>query len=247
MKKLLITCAAMIGVATSAHALGGIDLSVNACPGNAGAIGDVATVDCASGLGFILLGSWSPAEDLGGLTNLDGMMEFYAEADLDGAGSFWNFDEHGCNASALHSSEARPVSGCISPADYADTWASEAGGTAIAAGRRSPHIVRIGFTCFRSTLLSVQAGQMLFGIQMIVNGSNASEAGGSCQGCPTAMSIVWNQGEPGDVSITPTPLTTGSGHYPGFGNCMVFNGSAGLCGVVPTKKRTWGQLKSLYR
>jgi hypothetical protein len=247
MRKLLITCAAMIGMVTSAHALGGIDLSVNACPGNAGAVGDVMPIDCASGLGFTVLGTWAPVEDLPGLTNLDGIMEIYAQEDLDGTGAFWNFDEHGCNSLALHSSEGRPASGCSSPVDYTDAWASEAGGTAIAAGRVSPHIVRIGFTCYRTSLLSVQADQKLFGIQLIVYGGNAAEAGGSCQGCSSPASIVWNQAEPGDTSVLASQLTGGTGHYPGFGNCMAINNGPGLCGVVPTRKRTWGQLKSLYR
>jgi hypothetical protein len=247
MKKVLILCAAMTVIASSAFAVGGIDVSINACPGNTGAVGDVVPIDCAGGAGVVLLGTWGPAEDIVGLTNLDGIWDLYVGAGLANAG-FWNFDAAGCNSLALNSSQARPTAGCATPVAYTACWSLAGSGTAIAAGQTSANTVRMPFTCYRPGLLNVTAGQKLFGVQIIVDGSNATEAGGSCDGCSQPVSVAWNEATPGAAAgaAAPSALSSPTGNFPGFGQCMGVTNSPN-CAAVPTKKRTWGQLKSLYR
>jgi hypothetical protein len=77
--------------------------------------------------------------------------------------------------------------------------------------------------------------------------SNALTTGaGSCAGCSTPMCIVFNSlslSEPAPVvdEILSTPIAAGS-------NQITFQGGAGAsCSAVPTKNKTWGQIKSLYR
>src|SRR5262245_15462299 len=130
MKKLFITFAAMVALATSAHAVGGIDLSINACPGNPGAMGDLLSIDCASGNGIVILGTWSPAEDISDLVGLDGTMELGVDGDL-GTDGFWDFDPAGCNGLALTSSNDVPA-GCLT-VPYSDVWSPEGSGSGVAA------------------------------------------------------------------------------------------------------------------
>lgn len=247
-KQLLLVCAAMLAFTTSAHAVGGIDISTVACPGNAGALGNLATIDCASGAGIIILGTWSPAENIADLTNLDGTFYLYTAAGFSNA-AFWDFDAAGCNFLALSSSQARPTSGCTTPVAYTATWSLAGSGTAIAAGRNptgSNNRIIIPFTCYRPGLLSVTTSDHLFGVQVIVDGSTATEAGGTCAGCSQNVSIGWSDAFPGAATMTPTALFAPTGNFPGFGQCMGV-GATPNCVAVPTVKRTWGQLKALYR
>src|SRR5262245_26901480 len=253
MRKLVLMSAVMVAMATSAHAVGGIDLSVGACPGNPGAIKDVVPIDCASGNSIVILGTWAPAEAITNLVALDGVLELYVAGGLDGAG-FWdlaelpNRDEFGCNAGALSSNQARPATGCETPNTYKGCWDPIGSGTAVAAfyyptdARGS--IVRIAFTCYRPTLLSVSAGEKLFGFQLIIDGRNAVEVGGTCAGCDQAATLTWIEATPGaNGPPNPTILSSPTGNFQGFGLQLSLDGSV----PVPTVKRTWGQLKSLYR
>jgi hypothetical protein len=248
MKRPILVVAAMLVLATSAHAVGGIDLSVNACPGNPGAIGDVVPIDCASGASTVILGTWAPAVDIAGLVSLDGLLYLYVPAGLAQAG-FWDFAE-GCNSSALSTSKDRPGTGCAQP-DYLDCWSPNGSGTAVAtsyAGGDRGNFIAIVFTSYRPTLLSVSADQNLFGVQIVIDGRNAMEAGGSCAGCSQQVSLAWTEASPGSACCPTAHLSSPSGHYPGFGNCIGFSGLPHCSGwPVPTIKRTWGQLKSLYR
>jgi hypothetical protein len=250
MKKVLILCAAMTLAASSAFALGGIDISFNACPGNSGAIGDVIPIDCASGAGLTLLGTWGPAENITDLVALDGIMDLYVATGLDAA-TFWDSDPTGCNAGTVITNQARPAAGCATPTAYTASWSPAGSGTAVANfypdGVRN-HTIRLSFTCYRPSLLSVVAGQKLFGLQVFFDGTNAAEAGGSCAGCGDAVSFAWNEATPGSASgvNAPAHLTSPTGNFPGFSNCTGIS-AAPNCAAVPTKKRTWGQLKSLYR
>src|SRR5262245_12771742 len=158
MRKLLLTLAVMLAVATSAHAVGGIDISVNACPGNPGAIGATYSMDCASGAGIVILGTWAPAENIAELTSMDGTIDLYVPDGLETIG-FWDFDATGCNPNALSSDHARPT-GFVTPVSYTATWLAAGSGSAIAGfyptGVRGKNM-RISFTCYRGALLDVTA------------------------------------------------------------------------------------------
>ena len=242
MKRILLLTAIMALVATSAFAVGGIDLSTVACPGNAGSIGTLGVPDCVNGI--VVLGTWSPAEAIADLTALDGSMTGTVAGGR-AANGFWDFDaQTGCNAAGLNSSQARPA-GCTSPA-YTATWSPAGSGTAIAGIGQTANQEGLGFTVFRPSILSVAADQNLFGLQVTIAPDNAVENGGACSGCTNAgFTLSWDEGLPRSASgalAAPTPLHGPTGHFPGFDNSMSFNG-----GAVATKKSSWGQLKSLYR
>lgn len=43
----------------------------------------------------------------------------------------------------------------------------------------------------------VQADQRLFGMQIIIDGSAATEFGGACEGCSSRVELIWREGVPG--------------------------------------------------
>jgi len=98
MKKVLLFTGALALVAATAFA-GGIDLSVTACPDNAGA-SPVATMDCPGGGVLTILGTWSPNEPISDLSNLDGTLGYSVVGDLNSTDTFWNFDgSNNCSTS----------------------------------------------------------------------------------------------------------------------------------------------------
>lgn len=244
MKKVLIFAAAMALVAATAFA-GGVDLSVGGCPGNAGVTGGAQTYDCTSGAGITMVVTFAPNENISDLVGIGGIVDAQAAPDLTTSG-FWNFDPAGCNPAALANSHVRP-SGCTSPV-YTATWSVSGSGEGIACVNRGPAIERMAFTCFRPSILSVTAGQKLFGTTISIDGTTATEAGGTCAGCPNAFFLVVNDLAPSSNGATvTTDLGGGTGSVAGIDNTMGWQGGLALCCAVPTHKHTWGQLKSLYR
>src|SRR5262245_34814103 len=242
MVKMLVVLAGL-AIASQACAGPGIDLSVGACPGNPGSIGYDIAYDCSSGGSVVVLGTWSPAENIPSLTNLDGTLEIFFEGlNLDQA-PFWNFDPLGCHEGGLNISHLR-ADGCSAPVSFTNTFLGQSSGSTLTAARTGPSDLRIYFSCFRSDPVSVVRGQRLFGFQLLIDGTAASEAGGPCEGCCFDPALVWLEGRPGvsDGAI-PTPLQIPTGFTPGFASDMHFHN----CLPVPVRPRTWGQLKSLYR
>lgn len=70
---------------------------------------------------------------------------------------------------------------------------------------------------------------------------------GECAGCTEPVCIVFNSAEivrsPGAPGESPQPYVTAS---PEFGNQITW-GDGTACAAVPTRNRTWGQVKALYR
>jgi len=100
------------------------------------------------------------------------------------------------------------------------------------------------------TTVDLAAGTPYFVVAVTIDPSWASEAGGSCDGCGTAMRfgelLTVNK-----ISISPyVRLGTGSGASHGITGdlCVTANGGGNLsCAPTPTVPSTWGRLKSLYR
>jgi hypothetical protein len=76
--------------------------------------------------------------------------------------------------------------------------------------------------------------------------SNKQSVGvGNCAGCSTPMCIVLNSIELGQPGSLPSTVLTGP---PAGGNDQItFQGAGANCSAVPTRSKTWGQIKSLYR
>jgi hypothetical protein len=255
MKKILILCAAMALVASPAFAIG-IDLTVNACGNNAGSSGDAGALDCVGGGSVTLLGAFQPAEIYntatnGGLVGVDMIFDMQVAGTLSSSGTaaFWDWDQvDGCNSTttttALSINHKAPAAGCTG---YLNVWNVSNAAAGAAAGRRSLNTQRIAALIARPSTnpANTVVDQKLFGIQLLIDGSQSLESGlGVCGGCPVAAGIVWNSCVPATFQGGPTIALTGPSLA---GNCVGINSGGNLCAAVPTRRHTWGQLKSLYR
>lgn len=253
----VVIVAIALGFAAAPAAAGpGIDLSVHGCPGNPGATGGYASlsddvvgsgpqVDCAGGELIALIGTWSPAEAIPDLAALDGTFEVWVRDGLD-ANPFWNFEPSGCNEVGFNTSHVRP-SGCSSPA-YRNTWGTASAGSAWSFQRTSADRARLYFVVYRPDGIAVAQDELMFGMQILIAGESAIEAGGVCSGCCAKADFLWGSAFPRTLSGAPTTeLNASTGRYPGFSNGIEVSGNAASCSPVPTRPRTWGALKSLYR
>lgn len=243
MKKVLILCAAtalVAAFATSAFA-SGCDLTVLACPGNAGAAADAGSLDCAGGGVLSLDATFLPAGALPDLAGIDIVFDIAVAGDVNSDANFWDFAT--ANAAAVGSSQIRPAAGCVG---YTATWSPSGSGAGSLGVAQSPSHMRIVALCYRPTGLAITANQKLWGINITVDGSTSVESGaGTAVGCGDAACFVLNSIIPRAVSGNDgAELSSGAL----FGNQVTVNaGTAPQCLSVPTKKHTWGQLKSLYR
>ena len=248
MRTLVLSMSILVLVSTHAVA-GGIELSANACPDNPGAL-PTGTVDCAGGSGLVILGTWTPNEAISDLSNLDGSLDLSVQGDLNSSSTFWNWDPMSSCASVVRSNQARPTSGCASP-PYLDTWDVADAGTGIGAIQIFPSNERIVFTCYRPLPLTVAAGARLFGVQITIDGRQAVEGGGTCTGCTNTGCLVWLEGRPGSFGASNPSFLYGPdptiGQSQAITNVFLINGAAACVGIVPVRKQTWGELKSLYR
>src|SRR5437773_10388089 len=120
MKKILVLCAAMALVASTAFAVG-IDLTAVACGNNPGFTNDAGAIDCAAGGSVTLLAVFQPAEaynDVANgyvLTGIDGILDMQVAGVLSTTGSaaFWDWDQvDGCNTAAFSANRKAPTTGC---------------------------------------------------------------------------------------------------------------------------------------
>src|SRR5712691_11413880 len=100
MKKILLTLA-MMALAASASFASGVDLSVVACPGGAGASSDAGTLDCAGGASLGLMAVYQPVEALPDLAGIDVVFDMQINGDVGSDANFW--DLAGVNSAALGS------------------------------------------------------------------------------------------------------------------------------------------------
>lgn len=236
--------------ASSAQAVGGIDLSLDACPDNAGAIAST-TVDCAAGGTLTILATWAPAQAIPDLVGIDALLKLAVGGDLNSNAGFWNFDPASglsfpCDPNRLSTSQLRPPTGCDAP-DYLDAWNANGSLGQIACGDRAPILEEIAFACARPSPLSVVAGQRVFGAQILID---LTIPDGTCPGCTLPVCINWFAAHPasnGAVSPDELRAPTGYGAAQGISNLLTFNGGTGLCAATPARRSTWGQLKTLYR
>ena len=239
MKRILLATALLSLLATSAFAVG-VDLSVGACPGDAGASADAGSLDCAGGTNVTVLATFMPAEDISDLVELDMIFDLVVDGDVSTNATFWDFETVNHSAISLH--HERPTGGC---SNYTDVWNVDGGGAVGGVAISLPSKVRIGAISYRPTKAAVLANQRLFGIQLVLDTHQAIEGTGSAPGCTRGVCMVLQRATP--VSAGGLPTTTLADPSV-FGNQSTFNGgSDSMCFAVPAVRHTWGQLKSLYR
>jgi len=240
MKKVLLLCAALALFATSAFAAGA-DLTANACPGGAGVASDAGTLDCANSATLQMYVTFQPGEAATDLTGIDAVLDYQVQGDLATTATFWDFESF--NQAALANNHVRPSTICN---NYTAAWSPSGSGEGLLAFKTGPSIERIKALAYRPPALSYTLNQKLFGFGMTVDASTSAEAGGGGgPGCALPVCFVLNNVFPRLISGNVTQDLFGSAGAVGGGNTVTVNGGAALCGAVPAKKHTWGQLKSL--
>jgi len=236
---LLAVCAAPTFAATP-----GVDLSFNACPGNAGSV-QAGVIDCAGGGILTALMTFAPAEAITDLVAVDTIVDIFVQVgDIHSDANFWDFET--TNQAGVGMNHVRAASGCSTPVVYANTWNKTGAGVSLGALVRSPGNVRLAAGTYRPDFFAASAGQNLFGYQLSFDGSTSTEAGGSQAGCGNPAEIVVQHAIPQSSAGAPTTtLTTPSNNPTPCGS--INGGLTANCAAVPTTRHTWSQLKSLYR
>jgi len=236
MTRMLVLCASML-LATSLAQAGGMDLTINACPGAAGALGgEVGSVDCANGSSVAILGTFVAGDNITDLIALDSVLALETSPSLD-TSTFWDWTTSGCGAGVVGINALRPSAGC---AAYTNTWTPSGSGGATKAIRTSGSGERIAIVCYRGASLSVTAVQKLFAFQIVLDLSQALEQAGECTGCGQPVCLRWLSARPASAAGNPTTeLTHGTGLAAGIDNTISFNGGNGLCASLPTHASVW--------
>ena len=243
MKKLLLVTAALALCASSAFAVG-VDLSFNACPGNAGSV-QAGVIDCAGGGVLTALMTFAPAEAITDLVAVDTIVDIFVQAgDIHSNANFWDFET--TNQAGVGMNHVRAASGCSTPVVYANTWNKTGAGVSLGALVRSPQNVRLAAGTYRPDFFAASANQRLFSYQLMFDGSTSTEAGGSAGGCSNPAIVIVQHAIP--QSSAGTPTTTLTGPNDNASSCASINGGVPVnCNGVATQRHTWSQLKSLYR
>ena len=246
MKKLLLTCVALCLLASSAFA-SGLNLTVTACPNNAGSSNDAGTLDCAGGQMVTMLATFQPAEAIADLVGIDAILYITVNGDVNTTQNFWDISPTGTgNPTGMSTDHRRPATVCAAAAgNYTNTWNVASAGSAYGAAIISPSRVRVAAQCQRPSILAVVPNQKLFGFQMTIDATTSIESGtGAALGCTSAAAVSLEQIAPGSQINLPTTVLTSPDAGSGKGQVVLFNGAAQ---PVSTSRHSWGQLKSLYR
>lgn len=229
----------------------GCNLRWDHCFGDGGALNKNFACDTNAGSN-VLVGSFTPAWDIGNVSGLE--IVIYLAADAASLPAWWQFKNAGtCRQASLTMNATLPSS-----AANCTDWGQglEAGGlAAYNIGALGPNTVRIlaAFAVAPQNLQYLNGLQEYFGFSMPIN--HAKTVGtGSCSGCSTPVCIVFNQ-----IRMT-TPVLTNDrvlmgpsnftdSHYAtwqGGGNPSSFF-ATGCPAATPVKRSTWSSIKSLYR
>jgi hypothetical protein len=253
MKKLVVTCIAAILIAAPAHAQ--LFLGWNACLGTPGSSGDNLNFDCTPGSGFM-------ADIWGTLALPDSMPDFHSVESLvdfafQGAAEvppFWHFELGGCNSPGIAYFLARGANAVPCASSTNSVAMCRALGSACTGGIAQviigsalggPNRLRLVCTNIRTdpTPVTLPGPPLrIFCFRMTFLTDNSPGSGGAdCEGCDAPTAIAWNEAKLfyGDDSI----LVIDSGMV-GFEGVLPANGANISVGA---SRKSWGQLKGLYR
>jgi hypothetical protein len=260
MKKLLLICAAVMAFAVPAHAQ--LFMAWNACDGTAGSSTANMDFDCTPGSGFAadLYGTFGLPASTPGVVAIDGIIDLAFQGQTD-VPAFWHLETGGCNSSGIGYTFARGTATTFCATTnsvlFCGSTGSGCGGgvTAYINGSQvplgGPNRARLLFTNARPatspvTLPGMPTRVFCFHITFITDNTPGS-GGADCAGCETPTAFCWNQA----VVFNNTVQAGGEGlaalidsATPGSTGSIPNNGA--LISVTASKK-SWGQLKSLYR
>jgi len=258
-KTLLISCAllALAAPTVFADANGGLDFSSVACNKSTSPLpSNVFTLDCSAGaIGTPqeLYANFSITAVQDSFVGLNAAIDLIVNSAT--IPPWWDMSASGpCNGP----DQAQPGVGltlarnsliCVGSSNI---WTGNFTG-GIAFGQTGANRGEFGVVGARSTPFKLLAATNYYGFTVQFFTDNAAENGtGTCAGCTTGANLVWNsltianQRAASQIGPEAAPFfVTGPGT---FGNCVTINnGAPGGCAATPTKSKTWGQLKSLYR
>ena len=260
MKKHLLTCVAAIVLAAPAHAQ--LYLAWNACDGTTGSSTANKDFDCMPNSGFMaeLWGTYGLPSSTPNVIAIDGIIDFAFQGVSD-VPTFWHFEETGCNFTGIVYSATRgTLAGLCASTNSAVLCgptgpACIAGITGFVTGSQAPQLgganrARLFVTNARVfepvTLPGMPSRVFAFHITLLTD--NVLGSGLECAGCETPTAIAWNQAivynnqaAPGGTEGIAAMIDSS---VPGSTGTIAANGATISVG---TKKRSWGQLKSLYR
>jgi len=229
---------------------GNIAINWNNCSGQVGS-SPYTVFDCDPLLGSVykLVGSFQVMSPFNDFVALDGSLDVV----LDGKSSmtpFWHLEPGGCNDAGIGLDAARPAA-CGGPYQ---TPFGPLGSQAVLLqvtnyqpGREFGNYGRLLFTVARSSDIPITlapAPARYYGWSLSFFMDNA----GSCAGCSDPASIRLNTlvlyNNHGGTDASGFLMSAGA---PGSQPCASINGGGTACDPTPTRNKTWGQLKSLYR
>ena len=160
---------------------------------------------------------------------------------------WWRLGVGGCRQGELDANGAAPVGEC------ADFWLGEATdhgiqGYTVGQPRGAPNQARIkvALALLPGSARSLNANDVYFAARILL-GTDRTTSTGACEGCSGAACLVLNSiilrrlpGAPGGDRFIQTASSAG--------NLAVWQpGGGALCGTVPVRRNTWGQIKAIYR
>lgn len=153
---------------------------------------------------------------------------------------WWQFGPGDCGEGRLGPVSVGTISGCVSP--WAGAGAQGGGATLTSTG---PGSFRVEIGWLRDTAVGLAANTLYsaFRLQLGTAGS-VDEGQGACPGCATPACIVLARIN----TITVGPGNSEVVTLPDARNWVTWQGGTGDCpGATPSRAKTWGAIKALYR
>ena len=249
----LSVVAAMLCVASSALAAPGVSLRWTACSGEGTGLNN-KTFACASNAGTnLLVTSFELPSDLAQVSGNELVLDFLSQSAT--LPAWWDMKNAGsCRQTSLTFNTVADVNNTVC-VDWglggtSGGIGSYTTGTPPSMGTIDPSLSAQHRRCVialavpPTALQDLVAGTEYFACNLLVN--NLKSVGtGSCAGCTEPICIVFNS-----CNVT-TPVLANNiliGNASSAGsNIVTWQGTGPDCQLVPTKNKTWGQVKALYR
>jgi len=232
-------CAAFfVCFALPVHAQGTVYLSWNDCPSGASATQNL-TSTCASSDSQALFLAFELSQPVDSVVALQAVVDVQSAAAT--LPDWWQYAPGGCRYGRLVARAHFPQASCV------DFWAGEAtfdGPPTFLPGEPGGSVsqarIVLSFAVLSSQARALSAATRYYAAQL----SFLDDVGPICTGCSQPACLVLNWIQLGKASGASVGLDTPAA---GDGNRAIWQGTGANCALVPVRRTTWGQLKSLYR
>ncbi len=244
MNKSLIIAGAMLTLGASLASAAGINLSWNDC-GTFGTQNTTFACNSNSGAPFILIGSFIPPAGVDQFLGESAQMDI--KTDQATLPDWWAHGTGFCRSTTGMSVSFDFTAGPFTCADF--FVGAAAGGSAYDVGFGTPNRGRLRVTCAVpiDNRGPVDASTEYYAFKVSLLRAKTTGAG-SCAGCANSACIVLQDiqlFQPPDQNNDPDITSPANRNYATWQ--LPVDGPAGCVLSTPTKSRTWGQVKSLYR